>query len=204
MAWTRWSLTLLCCCAAHAWAGDAWCRAGGTPALTFEWVPKDKAEPSVGSVRVKDASGKVVQVLDGLENYYHDTGALGTDVDFNNDGCPDLKVTNSVAGIGNESLSVFLYNRATRRFEPNQALSEIGGLDIDSRNRNCVTGFWKGGAADVHSERHCWHKGKLVKDQEWDVSPRYNGEGEFQCYQHDETTYRGGKKHTHTDCTKEF
>lgn len=67
MAWTRWSLTLLCCCAAHAWAGDAWCRAGGTPALAFEWVPKDKAEPSVGSVRVKDAYGKVVQVLDGLE-----------------------------------------------------------------------------------------------------------------------------------------
>jgi hypothetical protein len=162
----------------------------------------DTSQVENGSVRVRDAAGKVVQVLDDQENYYHDTDALGTGVDFNNDGCPDLKVTNSVAGIGNESLSVFLYNPATRRFEFNRASSDLGGLDLDSRDPNCVTGFWKGGAVDMHSERHCWKKGKLVKEREWTVSARYNGEGEFQCYQHEETIYRGGKKHTHTDCTK--
>lgn len=67
-----------------------------------------------------------------------------------------------------------------------------------------MTGYWKGGAEDMHSERHCWSKGKLVLKSEYEVSPLYNGEGEFQCYQHVETAYRGGKKHTRTSCTKEF
>lgn len=204
MAWKKWPAAMLCCLATQAWAADPRCRAGAVPAFTFEWVARDKAEPSVGSVRVRDAAGKVVQVLDGLENYGADSDALGTGRDFNNDGCPDLVVTASVAAIGNESAAAFLYNPATRRFERNQALSDIGGLDLDPRDPNCVTGFWKGGADDMVSSRYCWRKGKLVMESQSGVSPRYDGEGTFQCYEHVETIYRGGKKRTHTDCTKDF
>jgi len=197
-------LAMLCCCSLPAMAADPWCSVRDKPALTFAWQPANKAEPSVGRVFVKDASGKTVQVLDKLENYDGSSESLRTGTDFNNDGCPDLVVTNSVAGIGNETLSVFLYQPGKRQFVLNQALSEIGGLQLDSDDKNCVTGSWKGGAVDMYTARHCWNKGKLVIRGEYQVSARYKEDGEVQCYQHVETEYRNGRKRTKTSCTQEF
>jgi hypothetical protein len=70
MLWARLTIALLCCWAASVSAADPWCRPGGASALRFEWVPANKAEPKIGSVRIKDVSGKTVQVLDAVENYY--------------------------------------------------------------------------------------------------------------------------------------
>lgn len=175
-----------------------------SPAYTFEWVPENEAELKLGSIRIRDATGRTVQMLEKLENYYADSEQFATYRDFNNDRCPDLVVTNSVAGIGNESLSVFLYQPASRQFVFNAALSNIGGLDVDPRDKRCVTGFWKGGADDIHTEQHCWRKGKLVLVEEYAVSPRYNAESKLECYEHVTVTYRAGKKRQRRDCTEEF
>lgn len=204
MAWTRYALVFLCCAPLPAMAADPWCSVRGKPALTFAWQPANQAEPSVGRVLVRDAAGKTVQVLDKLENYGGSSDSLRTEADFNNDGCRDLVVTNSVAGIGNETISVFLYQPGKRRFVLNEALSEIGGLELASDDRNCVTGSWKGGAMDMYTSRQCWVKGRLVMKSEYQVSARYKEDGEVQCYEHVETAYRGGRKHTKTSCTQEF
>lgn len=204
MMWARVSIALLCCWAGSASAADPWCRPGGAAALRFAWVPASKADPSRGSVRIEDAAGKTVQVLDKLYNDSGSSESFSTRRDFNNDGCPDLVVTSDVAAIGNESATVFLYQPGARRFEPSQALSNIGGLDLDPRDRNCVTGFWKGGDRDIRTETHCWRKGKLVLMREYSVYPVYNRENEMQCFLHIETEYRGGKKHTRERCSQEF
>ena len=201
MVWTKVSIAMLCCWPLFSWAADPWCS---SRALQLEWLPNNQAEPSVGSVQIKNPSGKIVQVLGSLENYGENSESLRTSRDFNNDGCADLVVTSSVAAIGNESIKAFLYNPRTRRFDVSQALSGIGGLDIDPRDKNCVTGSWKGGAMDFYSARHCWRKGKLVMKSEHSVSPLYNDQGELQCYQNVITDYRGGKKRKRTSCTKEF
>lgn len=203
MPWKTISVALLCCWSLCAGAAPA-CAPGGKPAYTFEWVPKDEAHASLGSVRIRDAAGLVVQVLDEVENYREHTESLDTASDFNNDGCPDLAVTSHVAGIGNTSVTVFLYDRKTRRFEPSEALSAIGGLNLDARDKNCVTGEWKGGAADVHTERHCWRNGRLVRQTEYSVAPFHDAQGRFRCYRHVETVYRGGKKRQRSWCTKSF
>lgn len=219
-------LVFLVCMMAHLAAvaavapgPDPWCGANSgkkeARALRVEWVPatKEEFDPN-GSVRVRDArTGEVLHEIGQLENWYahseaidpDDATAPGIDTrDFNNDGCRDLAVLQDKAGIGNESHAVFLYERATRRFVPHEGLSAIGGLDIDDRDRNCVTGFWKGGAADLGTEKHCWVKGKLVKREEYSVSPVYRDD-EFQCYQHVTTTYTGsGRKKVKRACTKEF
>lgn len=200
MLWKRLSIAMLCCWCMSAWAANPWCSPAGTSALTFEWVPKDKAEPSIGSVRIRDASGKIVQVLDNLTNEYGNSESLRSDRDFNRDGCPDLIVTADMAAIGNESVDAFLYDSRKKRFILHKGLSALGGLDLDPENQNCVTSTWKGGAADIYWAQHCWNKGKLVIQREYDVSPMYNTEGEFQCYQHIATDYRGGKKRERTDC----
>lgn len=195
-------------------AADPWCGPHGAKALRIEWVPATaQEEERQGSVRVRDArSGKVMQEIGQLENLYAHSEAIDPDSaaapgidtrDFDNDGCGDLSVLEQVAGIGNESHSVFLYDRATRRFVRHEGLSAIGGLDIDGRDRNCVTGFWKGGAADIGTEKHCWVKGKLVKREEYSVSPLYRND-KLQCYQHVTTTYAGGRKKVKRAGTKEF
>lgn len=198
------SMALLCCCPLSAWAAAPACGPEARDGFTFEWVPKDPSDPTVGSVRIKAASGQVVQVLDGLNNYWHDSDGLRTGRDYNNDGCPDLVVTDSMAAIGNESVAAFLYDPATGRFAYSEPLSVIGGLDLDPRDRNCVTGSWKGGAEDVFTDKHCWIKGKLVLKEEYSVSPLYNAEGEFQCYEHVRTVYRDGRKRIRRDCTRKF
>lgn len=202
--WAKCAIAMLCCSSLSAWAADPWCSPRGKPAFTFEWLAKGKANPDLGSVRIRDAAGKTVQVLADVENYYRDSESFGTGTDFNNDGCADLTVTSSVAGIGNRSSTVFLYNPRTRRFEANEALSTIGGLALDPKDKNCVNGDWKGGAEDMYASRHCWKAGKLVLMSEYQVSPLYGPEGEFACYEHVETEYRGGKKREKKSCTKEF
>lgn len=147
--WAKCAIAMLCCCSLPAWAADPWCSPRGKSAFTFEWLSKGKADRALGSVRIKDAAGKTVQVLADVENYYRDSESFGTGTDFNNDGCADLAVTNSVAGIGNRSSTVFLYNPRTKRFDANEALSHIGGLELDPKDKNCVTGGWKGGAEDM-------------------------------------------------------
>lgn len=196
-------MAILCCWSLPAWAADPWCSPGGASALRFEWLPKDTSNPSIGSVRIKDASGKTVQMLNNVTNDYGNSESL-RNRDFNNDGCPDLVVTADMAAIGNESVEAFLYDPRKKRFELNKALSGLGGLDLDPDDKNCVTSSWKGGAQDIYWAQHCWNKGKLVIQREYDVSPMYNTEGEFQCYQHITTDYRSGKKRERTDCTKEF
>ncbi len=181
----------------------------GAPACparyTFAWVPKGAQAPTSGSVRIADArTGRTVQVLDGVENYQGDENGLGTP-DLSNDGCPDLVVSTDVAPIGNRSNAVYLYDRARGRFVFDAALSGIPDLAVDSRDPNCVTGDWKGGADDAGGERHCWRKGRLVKTNEYSVKPLYDKEtGEFSCYEHVETTYAGGRKRVRRDCTKRF
>jgi len=200
-------IALLCCWSCGAWAADPWCGARGKSGYTFEWVAQDAAEAAeaaVGSIRIRNASGTPVQVLDKVRNHYQDSASLRTREDFNNDGCPDLVVTSDMAAIGNESVEAFLYDRKTKRFVRSDALSQVPGPNVDPQDRNCVTGGWKGGAEDVYSVRHCWKKGKLVLVSEYDISPRYDKQARFQCYLHTETSYRKGKKHTRTKCTKTF
>lgn len=199
------SILLLCCSSLPAWAFDPWCGPRGESAYSFEWVSRDQAEPNVGSVRIKDAAGKLVQVLDNVTNYYWESSeSLGIRRDFNNDGCPDLVVTSEVAKIGNESVEAFLYERKTKRFKRSQALSNVPAPNVDPRDKRCVTGGWKSGADSAYSSRHCWRKGKLVLVSEYKVAPRYEGDSESFCYEHVETTYHGGKKRTRTKCTKTF
>ena len=198
------SIAMLGCCSLSAWAADPWCSPGGSSALSFEWVSTDKAEPSKGNVIIKDASGKIVQVLRDVTNRHANSELLDTYRDFNNDGCPDLVVSVDMAAIGNESVEAFLYDPKTRQFAFNEALSGLGGLDLDPKDKNCVGSYWKGGAEDMYYARHCWKGDKLVMQSEYNVSPRYNTEGEFQCFLHVTTTYRDGKKRTNTKCTKKF
>ena len=186
------------------WAADPWCNARDSRAYQFDWLPKHKPEESIGSVLIKDASGKIVQVLDNVENYHRSRESLDTSRDFNNDSCADLLVTRNVGATGNESVDAFLYNRKTKRFEVSKALSTIGGLDIDPRDKNCVTSSWKGGAMDFYAAQHCWNKGKLVMESEETVWPTYNDEDELQCYYHTKISYRGGKKRERTKCTKQW
>ncbi|QNA89951.1 hypothetical protein G4G28_18240 [Massilia sp. Dwa41.01b] len=207
--WKTLSIVLLCCSSLPAWAFDPWCSPRGKQAYRFEWVVKGKAEDLdgsfVGEVRIRNASGKLVQVLGNVSNYYgEDSEWLPGARDYNNDGCPDLVMTSQVAGIGNASVEAYLYNPRRRRFELNEALSNIGGLDVDPRDKNCVTGGWKSGADSVYASRHCWKKGKLVLVSEYKISPRYKEGSESFCYEHIETTYRGGRKRTRTKCTKTF
>jgi len=201
--WKMVSMAMLCCWSLPAWAADPWCSPGGASALRFEWLPKDTSNPSIGSVRIQDASGNIVQTLDDLESYYGDSESLGTGTDFNNDSCPDLLLVHSKAPIGNESVRVFLYNAEAKRFEINEAVSELAGPSIDPDDKNCLISSSKGGAEDVYSAKHCWNKGKLVLQSEYDISPLYK-DGKFQCFQHTSTVYRGGKKRTRTNCTKKF
>lgn len=187
-----------------AWAADPWCSARENRVHSFAWTATDKAEPRLGTVHVKHVdSGKTVQVIPNVENYHDDSDAFRF-TDFNNDRCPDLLVTSSVAGIGNESNTVFLYDRKRRKFVLSKTLSEIGGLNIDRRDKNCVTGFWKGGAADFYTSKHCWRNGRLVIKREYSVGPVVNADGEQQCYQHITTEYHGGKKKVKKRCTQEF
>lgn len=162
------------------------------------------ADLGTGTVQIKDASGRIVQVLDDVENNQRSSESLETRKDFNNDGCADLVVTTSVAAIGNESIMVFLYNPNTRRFEVSEALSSIGRQDPDPRDKNCFNSHRKGGAMDFYTARHCWSKGKLVLKSEHSVSPVYNDGGEFECYYHVKTDYRGGKKRERTNCKKNW
>lgn len=166
--WKALSIALLCCWSLPAWAFDAWCGAKGKPIYRFEWVPKDQTDRSAGGVRIRDAAGKTVQVLSNLWNARGDSESVDTGRDFNYDGCPDLLVTSSVGDGGNESVTVFLYNRKRHRFELSRALSSIGGLELDNTNGKCVSGSWRVGEAEYHSSRHCWRKGKLVLESEYE------------------------------------
>lgn len=178
----------------------------GAP-LRFAWVPAGAPGTQSGRVDVIDVrSGRTVQRIGGVENYNADQSDAGLDtVDLNNDGCADLVVTNSVAPIGNRSVTVYLYDRARRRFVANDALSALGDPTVDARDRNCVTGSWKGGAEDVYSSRHCWRDGRLVLVSEYSLSPLYHKEtGEFACYEQVETTYAGKRKRVRRTCTKTY
>jgi hypothetical protein len=200
--WLNKAIILLACLVpASALAAGKVCDAH----VAFQWVPTDAQTPSAGSVHVVDArSGRTTQVLDGLQNWQGDANGLFAR-DLNNDGCPDLVVTTDVAPIGNTSSAVYLYDRTSRRFVFSEALSAIGNVNVDSRDPDCVTGDWKGGAEDVGGERYCWRKGKLVKTNEYGVRPLYDKEtGEFSCYEHVETTYAGGRKREHWYCTLRF
>jgi hypothetical protein len=172
---------------------------------TFAWEPQDAQKPNSGSVRVADArTGGTVQVLQDVQNYQGDDNGLQA-LDLNNDGCPDLVVTADVAPIGNRINTVYLYDRTRRRFVFDAALSEIPDLAVDSRDPNCLTGDWKGGADDVGGERYCWRKGRLVKSSDYSVKPLYDRKtGKFSCYEHVETTHAGGRKRVRKDCTKRF
>lgn len=183
-------------------AADPWCTAQESEVLSFEWIPTDKAEPRIGDIRIQHvASGRTLQVIRNVENYSDDSNSFRYR-DLNNDRCRDMLVTSSVGGIGNESMTVFLYDRRRKRFVLSKALSEIGGLDVDRLDKNCVTGFWKGGAADFYTSKHCWRDGKLVIKREYSVSPVVTAGR--QCYLHTTTEYHGGKKSVKKSCTKEL
>lgn len=204
MACNKLVFALLGLWSLSARAADPWCSPQGSRAFSFEWAPQDSAQPSLGSVHIKSTStGKTIQVLDDVENY-HANGDAFRYRDWNNDGCGDLLVVSSVAGIGNESNAIYLYNPKRRRFVLNKALSEIGGLDMDQRDKNCVTGFWKGGAANFYTSKHCWRNGKLVIRNEYTVGPLIDADGNLKCYRHVTTEYRGGKKKVKKSCTKEL
>jgi len=192
--------------AAAAVAAPAAGAACGVP-VRFAWVPADAADPHVGRVDVIEArGGRVVQTIGGVENYYGDAedGALAAQ-DLNNDGCPDLVVTSSVAAIGNRSATVYLYDRGRRRFVYHEGLSTIGDPTVDDRDPNCVTTSWKGGAEDSYSGRHCWRGGRLVLVSDYSLSPLYDKEtGEFACYEQVETTYVGKRKRVRRKCTKTY
>lgn len=195
-------LALTLCWCASARAADPWCSAAGQPLLRFTWTPASESDAQHGRVHIQEAaSGKTVQVIDAVENYFGNDDGLRV-ADFNHDRCPDLAIISSVAAIGNESSAVYVYDPASRTFVLHAALSEIGGLALDARDSNCVTGSWKGGADDFFATRSCWVKGRLVLQSESSVSPLLDSEGRLQCYQRTETTYRAGRKQTRQRCTK--
>lgn len=203
MVWSKLLIVLLGCCALPTWAADPWCTARGKAALRFEWLPQ-AADGALGSVRIVRAdSGKTLQVIEHVENYRADGESLDTR-DFNNDGCGDLAVLAHMAGIGNASSTVYLYDRKRRQFVENAALSNIGGLELDERDRNCVNGGWKTGADRVQTERHCWSGGKLVLKGRYSMAPRIGDDGEFECYEHVETEYIRGRAKTRKTCTKKY
>lgn len=190
-----------------AWSADRQCHPNAKAMFTFTWRPQSAAEPKTGSLRIEAHAGRTVQVLENLEYYYGDSDSADVMVDtrdFNNDGCGDLVIASSIAGIGNTSNTVFLYEPARRRFVANDALSAIMGRDIDPRDKRCVTSFGKGGAADMHTDRYCWSRGRLVLTEQYSISPRIDSDGAFTCYLHTTTTYRHGKKKTRTRCTQDL
>lgn len=190
--------------AAPAWAADPWCETGGRSGLRLEWLPLDEADPHLGSLSVRDAAdGRIVQVLEGLENYSGSLDAVEI-ADMDNDGCPDLAVLAQVAAIGNRSRAFFLYDRSRRRFAWSGELSGIGGLEVDPTDRNCLIAQWKGGAATIHTARYCWEGGRLALRHEYSVSPMVDEAGEMACYQHVESFHEAGGTRTETSCTAEF
>ncbi|USX29175.1 hypothetical protein NHH73_13205 [Oxalobacteraceae bacterium OTU3CINTB1] len=194
-------LTVLSSCSPSAWA-DPWCGPRPEEVLRFKWLPEGGVESQVGSVQVEDIkSGKILQVLEHVENYRADSESLSSR-DFNNDGCGDLVVTSAMAAIGNESSSVFLYDRASRRFVFSKVLSDLGGIDIDPGNPNCVTSSWKGGAENMYAATHCWRKGKLVLQSESSLTMLVDEDGDFSCYEQINTTYVNGRKKIRKRCTK--
>jgi hypothetical protein len=95
--------TVLSLCPPSARAADPWCGPHPEEVLRFKWLPKDGVESPVGSVQIEDIkNGKIIQVLDNVENYRADSESL-TSRDFDNDGCGDLVVTSAVAAIGNDA-----------------------------------------------------------------------------------------------------
>jgi hypothetical protein len=197
-------LTVLASCSPSARAEDPWCGKHPEKVLRFKWLPKGGAEAQVGSVQIEDIkTGKIIQVLENVENYRASSESLSSR-DFNNDGCGDLVVISAMAAIGNENSSVFLYDRASRRFVFNEVLSDIGGIDIDPRNPNCVTSSWKGGAENMYASTHCWRKGRLVLQSEFSLTPLVDEEGNFTCYEQIDTTYVRGRKKIRKRCTKEY
>lgn len=204
MALKKLMMAVFCSSSLSAWAANPQCSAGKKTEFKFEWQPEVSLQARAGRVLVKDTAGKIVQTLEGLENFRETSESLGTGRDFNNDGCPDLVVTSGLSGIGNETVTVFLYNPRTRRFEKSKRLSNLGGLDVDPRDKNCVTGSWKTGADSFHFERHCWLKGRLVLMSEEKDSAVLDSAGRLQCYRHVQSDYRDGKKRTRTNCTKEM
>lgn len=191
-------LTALSSCPPYAWAADPWCGPRREEVLRFKWLPKVGVESPVGKVQIEEIKkGKIIQELDNVENYRADSESLYTR-DFNNDGCDDLVVTSAMSAMGNETSSVFLYDRTRRRFVFNKELSEIGGIDIDPRVPNCVTSSWKGGADDRYAATHCWRKGKLVLESEYSLTTLVDEEGNVACYEQIDTTYVRGKKNPQT------
>lgn len=200
-------LILLGLASAPAWSAGKQCSLDARDMFTFAWVPKTAADPTVGSIRITDRTGQTVQVLDNQTYYYGGDEAAADSLDtrdFNNDGCGDLVFASDVAAIGNTSNTAFLYEPDRGRFVLHELLSGIGGLDVDPSDKHCVSGFWKGGAMDVGTQKYCWSQGRLVLKEEFSVSPLINPEGEVACYVHTTTTYAGGKKKTRTKCTAKF
>lgn len=203
--WRTMWLTLLCLASAPAWCAGKECSLDANTMFTFTWVPQTANDTHEGSVRITNHAGQTVQVLDNQTYYYGDDVAFNESIDtsdFNNDGCGDLVFTSDIASIGNIIYSAFLYDPARKRFVNNEPLSGIMGLEIDQRDKGCVTGYGKGGADYFSSERHCWSKGELVLKEENSVYPVYNKKGALTCYVHATTTYLHGKKKTKTNCTK--
>lgn len=203
MTWSMLIIFSLSCLPTAALAADRWCSPAKGHAYSFAWESAGAADSGPGSVRVSNAAGGTVQILANVENY-SGSQELSKIHDYNNDGCDDLAIVSSVAGIGNESNTVFLYDRTRQRFVRSKILSAIGGLELDPRDRNCVTGFWKGGAMDFYTSRHCWKNGKLLIEKEYTVSAVSSEDGTQSCYLHVNTTYRGGKKKVAKRCTQEF
>ncbi|WP_338765633.1 hypothetical protein [Massilia sp. METH4] len=167
--WRTIFIALLGLASAPAWSAGKQCDPDAKNTFTFTWIPKTASVPTAGSMRITDRADRTVQVLDNLEYYYgdsEDSGNLVDGRDYNNDGCGDLVLVSSVAAIGNTSNTAFLYDPVRRRFVEHEGLSVIMGLDIDPRDRRCVTGFGKGGAVDIHTARHCWSNGRLVLKEE--------------------------------------
>ena len=171
----------------------------------FAWVAADAAGARSGRLDVVELrSGRTVQRIEVPENYFAGQADGGVEsLDLNNDGCADLIVTRDMAAIGNRMVTVYLYDRARRRFVPNKALSDIGDPTLDERDPNCVIGLWRGGAEDFYSSRHCWRGGRLVLVSDYSQTPLYDkASNEFACYEVVETTYTGKRKHERRRCTK--
>lgn len=204
--WRAMWIILLCLSSAPAWSSGSECSLDANTLFTFTWVPQTGDDPHVGSIRITDHAGRTVQVLDNQTYYYgddHPAGNMDTR-DFNNDGCGDLVFANDIAPIGNTTYSAFVYEAARRRFVENESLSGVPGLELDEHDKNCVTGYWKGGAMEFISERSCWSKGELVLEEENSVYPKINTQGEPTCFVKTTTTYLHGRKNTTTKCTKKL
>ena len=88
-------------------------------------------------------------------------------LDCNFDGYKDLMIYSHDGGAGpNSGYDFYLYNPSKKRFQFNEALSNLSQTEVDSKNKT-ITSSWRGGAASHGGETYTFIKGVFTKIASW-------------------------------------